>query len=44
MYLCLAGWVHRGPIAEPFAWVVDPDGNNVELWEPKTWDWKNKAG
>ena len=27
-----------------FAWVVDPDGNKVELWEPKLWDEKNKAG
>jgi predicted enzyme related to lactoylglutathione lyase len=26
-----------------FAWVVDPDGNKVELWEPRTWDAKNKA-
>ena len=27
-----------------FAWIVDPDGNKVELWEPKAWDEKNKAG
>ena len=20
-----------------FAWVIDPDGNKVELWEPKPW-------
>jgi predicted enzyme related to lactoylglutathione lyase len=26
-----------------FAWVLDPDGNKVELWEPKRWDAKNKA-
>lgn len=26
-----------------FAWVVDPDGNKVELWEPKLWDEKNKG-
>lgn len=26
-----------------FAWVVDPDGNKVELWEPKIWDDKNKS-
>lgn len=26
-----------------FAWVMDPDGNKVELWEPKAWDAKNKA-
>lgn len=26
-----------------FAWIVDPDGNKVELWEPKAWDEKNKG-
>ena len=25
-----------------FAWIMDPDGNKVELWEPKIWDEKNK--
>ena len=25
-----------------FAWIIDPAGNKVELWEPKTWDEKNK--
>lgn len=25
-----------------FLWIVDPDGNKVELWEPKIWDDKNK--
>ncbi|MFZ0820722.1 MAG: VOC family protein [Candidatus Acidiferrales bacterium] len=25
-----------------FAWIVDPDGNKVELWEPKIFDEKNK--
>ena len=25
-----------------FLWVMDPDGNKVELWEPKAWDEKNK--
>ncbi len=25
-----------------FAWVMDPDGNKVELWEPMIWDDKNK--
>jgi predicted enzyme related to lactoylglutathione lyase len=25
-----------------FAWVMDPDGNKIELWEPKIWDDKNK--
>ena len=36
----------QGPEAHEngkFAWIVDPDGNKVELWEPKTWDEKNKA-
>lgn len=26
-----------------FAWIMDPDGNKVELWEPMLWDAKNKA-
>ena len=26
-----------------FAWIRDPEGNKVELWEPKIWDEKNKA-
>jgi predicted enzyme related to lactoylglutathione lyase len=26
-----------------FAWIMDPDENKVELWEPKAWDEKNKA-
>ena len=25
-----------------FAWVMDPEGNKVELWEPMLWDDKNK--
>lgn len=25
-----------------FAWIMDPEGNRVELWEPKLWDEKNK--
>jgi len=25
------------------AWVMDPDGNKVELWEPMPWDEKNKG-
>ena len=25
-----------------FAWIMDPDGNKVELWEPKIWDDNNK--
>ena len=24
-----------------FAWILDPDENKVELWEPKLWDPKN---
>ncbi len=27
-----------------FAWIMDPDGNKVELWEPMIWDDKNKGG
>jgi predicted enzyme related to lactoylglutathione lyase len=26
-----------------FAWVMDPEGNKVELWEPMAWDEKNKG-
>jgi predicted enzyme related to lactoylglutathione lyase len=36
----------KGPEREEngvFAWVLDPDGNKVELWEPKRWDPKNKG-
>jgi predicted enzyme related to lactoylglutathione lyase len=25
-----------------FAWIMDPEDNKVELWEPKLWDDKNK--
>ena len=25
-----------------FAWIMDPEGNKIELWEPKLWDEKNK--
>lgn len=25
-----------------FAWIIDPEGNKVELWEPMNWDEKNK--
>ena len=25
-----------------FAWILDPEGNKVELWEPMVWDDKNK--
>ena len=27
-----------------FAWILDPDGNKIELWEPMLWDEKNKQG
>ena len=26
-----------------FAWIMDPEGNKIELWEPKIWDDKNKS-
>ena len=26
-----------------FAWIMDPDGNKVELWEPRLWDPANKT-
>lgn len=35
----------QGPDSEPngkFAWIMDPDGNKVELWEPMAWDDANK--
>lgn len=25
-----------------FAWIMDPAGNKIELWEPMAWDAKNK--
>ena len=25
-----------------FAWIMDPEGNKIELWEPKIWNEKNK--
>lgn len=27
-----------------FAWIMDPEGNKVELWQPMAWDEKNKGG
>ena len=33
--------VHSGPELHEngkFAWIMDPDGNKVELWEPMLWD------
>lgn len=38
--------VVRGPESHEngkFAWIMDPDGNKVELWEPMIWDDKNKG-
>ena len=38
--------IHQGPESHEngkFAWIIDPDGNKVELWEPKIWDAKNKG-
>lgn len=26
-----------------FAWILDPDGNKIELWQPKIWDERNKS-
>lgn len=26
-----------------FAWIMDPDGNKVELWQPMAWDAGNKV-
>ena len=26
-----------------FAWIMDPDGNKMELWEPLIWDDRNKS-
>lgn len=37
--------IFKGPEALEngrFAWILDPDGNKVELWEPKLWDENNK--
>jgi predicted enzyme related to lactoylglutathione lyase len=37
--------IQRGPEYHEngiFAWILDPDGNKLELWEPKIWDEKNK--
>lgn len=27
-----------------FAWIMDPDGHKLELWQPMAWDEKNKGG
>jgi predicted enzyme related to lactoylglutathione lyase len=37
--------IHQGPEYHEngaFLWILDPDGNKIELWEPKIWDDKNK--
>lgn len=36
----------KGPESDEngkFAWIMDPEGNKVELWEPKIWDAANKG-
>jgi len=36
-----------GPEEHPngrFAWVLDPEGNKVELWQPKAWEEEPAAG
>lgn len=36
----------KGPDSEDngkFAWIIDPDGNKIELWQPMAWDEKNKV-
>jgi predicted enzyme related to lactoylglutathione lyase len=36
----------KGPEAHEngkFAWIMDPEDNKIELWEPKIWDDKNKG-
>jgi len=38
--------IQQGPESHEngkFAWIMDPDGNKLELWEPMNWDEKNKA-
>jgi predicted enzyme related to lactoylglutathione lyase len=38
--------VVKGPEADAngkFAWIMDPDGNKVELWEPMAWNEENKS-
>jgi predicted enzyme related to lactoylglutathione lyase len=37
--------IQKGPESHEngiFAWIMDPEGNRVELWEPKAWDPANK--
>ena len=38
--------LHNGPEYHEngvFAWIMDPEGNKIELWEPMIWDEKNKT-
>ena len=38
--------IHSGPESHEngkFAWIIDPEGNKVELWEPMAWNEANKA-
>jgi len=38
--------VIQGPESDEngkFAWIMDPDDNKVELWEPKVWNENNKG-
>jgi predicted enzyme related to lactoylglutathione lyase len=38
--------IQKGPESHEngkFAWLMDPDGNKLELWEPMIFDEKNKA-
>jgi predicted enzyme related to lactoylglutathione lyase len=45
--LCAGGVeVVKGPELHEngkFAWIMDPEGNKLELWEPMIWDDKNKG-
>jgi predicted enzyme related to lactoylglutathione lyase len=39
------GSIVKGPESHEngrFAWILDPDGNKLELWQPMPWDEKNK--
>lgn len=38
--------IQQGPESHEngkFLWILDPEGNKIELWEPAIWDEKNKA-
>ncbi len=38
--------LHKGPESHEngkFAWILDPEGTKVELWQPMEWDEKNKG-